>query len=154
MNIDHFNKIKEVAKEIYNSQKSIYNPYFKEEVILNSDGFHHLQFSARRERGKSEQILKFNCLKYGLEILRKAGTVQEYRELLSPIGKPRKSDGAVSFKNVKYWGFIGILGERKIKIRLVIRKVGDGNFTFWSVMPYSKIKNGKQKLFSEGIDEE
>lgn len=149
-----YKKTKEEAKALYKSNPSIYNPYFKIKIILNSDGFHHLQFSARRERTKKEQYLKFSFLKYGLEILRNAGTVQEYRELYSPIGNKRSSDGAVSMKKVFYWGFIGIVGERRLKVRLVVRRIGDGNYTFWSVMPYSKIKNGKQKLFQDGIDEE
>jgi hypothetical protein len=51
--------------------------------------FHHLQFSARRERDKREQLLKFNLLPLALEIIRKSGTIQEYRKLLTPIGKPR-----------------------------------------------------------------
>jgi hypothetical protein len=41
---------KEKAKAIYLAKKEIYNPYFQKNIILNSDGFHHLQFSARSER--------------------------------------------------------------------------------------------------------
>ena len=33
-------------------------------------------------------------------------------------------------------------------------RVGDGNITFWSVMPYSKFKQGQQKVFTEGIEYE
>ncbi len=50
---EYFNERKEKAEQIYNAQKSIFNPYFKTQIILNSDGFHHLQFSARRERNKN-----------------------------------------------------------------------------------------------------
>lgn len=57
-------------------------------------------------------------------------------------------------KEVEYWGLMVIIGDSKIKIRTVLRRVGDGNITFWSVMPYSKIKHGKQKIFSEGIEDE
>jgi len=57
-------------------------------------------------------------------------------------------------KNVEYWGLIAIVGQRGLKVRTVLRRVGDGNITFWSVMFYSKIKNGNQKLFTEGIEDE
>jgi hypothetical protein len=70
--VNYFNKRKEKAKEIFDSQKSIYNPYFKKDIIFNSDGFHHLQFSARRERNKDEQILKFNLLPLALDIMEKS----------------------------------------------------------------------------------
>jgi len=70
---NYFNSKKEKAKEIYTTQKEIYCPYFKTNVVLNSDGFHHLQFSARRERNKREQIFKFDLLPFGMEIIKKSG---------------------------------------------------------------------------------
>jgi hypothetical protein len=151
---EYFDARKERAKALFTAQRTIRNPYFQRDVILNSDGFHHLQFSARRERNKREQLLKFSLLPLAFEIIRKAGTVQEYRQILTPIGKPSARNGSIPMKNVEYWGLIGIVGEGKIKVRTILRKVGDGNITFWSVMPYSKIKNGRQKIFSDGIDDD
>ena len=150
----YFNTRKEKAHEIFSAQKAIYNPYFRTKIVLNSDGFHHLQFSARRERNKREQLLKFNLLPLGLEIIKKSGTIQEYRRLLMSIGKPSTRDGSRPMKDVEYWGLIGIVGEQKIKVRTVLRRIGDGNITFWSVMPSSKIKKGHQKMFTEGIEDE
>lgn len=150
----YFNERKERARAIYSAQKTIRNPYFQKEITLNSDGFHHLQFSARRERNKREQLLKFSLLPLGLEIIKKSGTIQEYRRLLTPIGKPSTRNGSVPMKDVEYWGLVAIAGEKKIKMRTVLRRVGDGNITFWSVMPYSKIKNGQQKMFTDGIEDE
>lgn len=156
MDVDpnHFKQKKSEAEAIYSAQKTIYNPYFKTNIILNSDGFHHLQFSARRERNKREQLFKFSLLSFGLEIIRKSGTIQEYRKMLTPVGKKSAVDGSIPMKNVEYWGFVGIVGPKGIKVRTVLRKVGDGNITFWSVMLYSKMKNGNQKLFTEGMEDE
>jgi len=36
-------------------------------------------------------------------------------------------------KAVQYWGIIAIVDARKIKV--IIRKIGDGSFHFWSVIP-------------------
>jgi hypothetical protein len=152
--IEYFNQRKEKTKQIYTAQKTLRNPYFQTQIILNSDGFHHLQFSARRERNKREQLLKFNLLPLALEIIKKSGTIQEYRKLLTPIGKPSPRDGSVPMKEVEYWGLVAIVGEKRIKVRTVLRRVGDGNITFWSVMPYSKMKQGYQKFFTEGIEDE
>lgn len=151
--VNYFNERREKAKEIFNSQKSIYNPYFKKDIVFNSDGFHHLQFSARRERNKGEQILKFNLLPLALNVIKKSGTIQEYRKSLIPIGKKSERDGMTPMKNVEYWGFAAIVGEKQIKIRVVLRRIGDGNIVFWSVMPDSKLKGG-QKLYGHGIDDE
>ena len=110
-------------------------PHFKTQVVLNSDGFHHLQFSARRERNKREQLLKFRLLPLALHIIRQLGTVQEYPKLLTPVGKA--GHGVIPMKDVEYWGLVAIVGQRQIKVRAVLRRVGTGNITFWSVMPYS-----------------
>ena len=151
---DHFHSTKSKAEAAYTAQKTIYCPYFKQNIVLNSDGFHHLQFSARRERNKGEQILKFILLPLALKIIRVSGTVQEYRKELAPIGKKSHRGGFTPMKEVQYRGFVAIVGERKrVKVRTIVRKVGDGNLTFWSVMPHVKITNGTQKLFAEGIED-
>lgn len=151
---DYFKKRKEIAHALFSAQKTIYSPYFKTGIILNSDGFHHLQFSNRSERNKKEQLLKFSLLPLAFDIIKKSGTIQEYRRLLSPVGKPSISNGAVQMKEIEYWGLIAIVGENKIKVRTILRRVGDGNITFWSVMPHSKIKSGQQKIFYNGIEDE
>jgi len=45
------------------------------------------------------------------------------------------------------------MGDSEIKIRVIIRRIGDGNFIFWSVMPDSNLKRG-QKLYTDGIEDE
>ena len=151
----YFAQRKEKAKTIYDAQKNVHNPYFKQDIVLNSDGFHHLQFSARRERNKQEQLLKFNLLPLALDVIKKAGTIQEYRKILSPVGDKSKRDGFVLMKNIEYWAFVAIVKDNKIKLRTILRRIGDGNITFWSVMPDSKFRKEQgQKLFSDGIDDE
>ncbi len=152
LSFDYFAKRKEKAKEIYLAQKNIYCPYFKCEVILNSDGFHHLQFSARRERNKNEQILKFNLLPLALKIIRNSGTIQEIRKGIIATSKPGK-DGFSQTKNVEYWGLIAIVGNHNVKVRVILRRIGDGNIVFWSVMPDSNLKKG-QKLYLGGIEDD
>ncbi|MDP3729276.1 MAG: hypothetical protein Q8R26_00770 [bacterium] len=152
VDITYFNERKEKTRVIYSAQRSIYNPYLKNEVILNSDGFHHLQFSARRERQKNEQLLKFSLIPLAIGIIKKAGTLQEYRKGFVTIEKKSK-DGFAPVKSAEYWGFVAIVGGNQIKIKVVLRRIGDGNITFWSVMPFSKLKNG-QKLYTGDIEDE
>jgi len=152
MDSAYFEIRKQKASEIYNKQRTIHNPYFNSDVILNSDGFHHLQFSARRERNKKEQLLKFSLLPLAIEVIKNAGTIQEYRKALITVGKKAK-DGFARAKEAEYWGFVAIVGESKIKIRVILRRIGDGNIIFWSVMSDSKLKGG-QKLYNIGIEDE
>jgi len=153
MSNEDLKKIKEKAERIYKKKNTIFCPYFNSNIILNADGFHHLQFSARRERNTAEKILKFKLLPCALKIIGKSGTLQEFRQTLQPIGKTGK-DGFAKTKNVSYWAFIAIIGETKqAKVKTILRQVGDGNIIFWSVMPYSRLKNG-QKLYSGDIEDE
>jgi hypothetical protein len=156
MDIDpeYFEERKEKAKQVYGATPTIHNPYLDCTVILNSDGFHHLQFSARRERDKKEQLLKFSLLPLGLQTIRRAGTLQEYRRILQPVGS-RSARGEITLKHVEYWGFVAILGkpESPVKLRTILRRVGDGNITFWSVMPDTKFRDGGQRLSAEGIED-
>ena len=154
MEIDsaYFNERKEKARVIYNAQRSIYNPYLKSQIIFNSDGFHHVQFSARRERGKKEQLLKFNLLPLAIGIIKDAGTLQEYRKSFLTLEKKSK-DGFALVKSAEYWGFVAIVGKSQIKVKVILRRIGDGNIIFWSVMPFSKLKNG-QKLSTGDLEDE
>lgn len=114
MDFEYFKKRKEQARRLYNSKKTISNPYLEREVILNSDGFHHLRFSARSERKKEEQILKFNLLPLAFRVIKKSGTLQEYRKGSILVGKKSKRDGLRSLKAVEYWGFVAIIGDPQI----------------------------------------
>lgn len=156
MSDTYFEEKRERARAIFSAQKAIFCPYFQTDVILSSDGFHHLQFSARRERNKNEQLLKFTLLPLGLKIIKQTATLQEYRKLLCAVGKSSARDGSRKMKMVEWWGFIAIYIPQDIKVRVVLRRVGDGNITFWSVMPYSKIKSGTrtQSFFSIGIEDD
>jgi hypothetical protein len=111
-----------------------------------------LQFSARRERNKKEQLLKFSLLPWAIGVIKNSGTLQRYKKELRPIGKKGK-DGFASTKTVEYWGFVAIVGKAKVTINVVLRRIGDGNITFLSVMPFSKL-GGNQKFQGEGLKDE
>lgn len=96
---ENYRRLRDRAKELFDRNPSIRCPYFNADVVLNADGLHHLRYSDRRERGKPEQMLKFRLLPLAIEVIRKAGTVQEYRRMWQPIGEP-KSDG---MREAKRW---------------------------------------------------
>jgi len=147
---EFFKKQKKNAREIFNNTKSVFCPYFHQNIFFNSNGFHHLRYSSRRERSRKEQVLKFNLLPLAINVIKKSGTIQEYR---SDFIKNRKNQES---KNVAYWAFIAICGAKtgknNIKIKVILRKIGNGNIVFWSVMPYGNFNN--QRLYKIGIEDE
>lgn len=100
--LSRYKKEKAKAEAFYKSIDKVKCPYFATDIIFNSDGFHHLQFSAERERPKPEQLLKFSLLPAVPHILRNAGTVQEYRHTREPVGQKRFSDGAREMREIEY----------------------------------------------------
>jgi len=155
-NSEQYNKLKEQiekSRAIYSKTPEIWCPYFAFKITLNSDGFNHLLYKPNRQpRNINEQLLKLRLVSKALEVIRKSGTLQEYRDKLESVGLPSK-DGFRKTARVQYWAFHAILGvEKKIKIVVVLRKSGDGKLTFWSVLPHKKFNN--QRLYTEGIEEE
>ena len=156
-NGQRYRYLKDRARVIFASNPTLYCPYFGDQITLNSDGFHHLQFSNRHERTKDEQSLKFSLLPLAIGIIKKSGTVQEYRAGLCQFGKAGK-DGFAKTKNVEYWGMEAIVGENKIKVRTILRRVGNGKIIFWSVMPAMKLNRDRleimRNLAKRGIEDD
>lgn len=152
-NGDDLHKLIIDSRKLYEKEKTILCPFFNAQVTLNADGFNHLLNKPNRQpRNVEEQKLKLRLLKKALKIIKKAGTLQEERLQLEKVGKPG-SDGFTKTKNVQYWAFHDIVGEKKrFKIRVILRRVGDGNIAFRSVAPDGKID--KQRLYDGGIGEE
>jgi hypothetical protein len=150
---ENYRSLRDRAKHLFERNPAIQCPYFDGDVVLNAEGLHHLRYSAERERSKPEQMLKFRLLPLALEVIRKSGTVQEYRRIWQPLGKASARDGSRPMKEVEYWGFVAIIGPRPDKIRVILRRVGSGNITLWSVMRGSKVlAEGGQRLAPDNLE--
>ena len=150
--IRDYHSLVKTSRELYDTTPEISCPYFKSNISLTSDGFNHLLNKPNRQpRNIKEQRLKLRLLKPALNLLSKAGTVQEYRTTLEKWGEPGK-DGFSKTKQVEYWGFHDIIGnEVMVLIRVIVRKIGDGKHHFGSVMPIGKI--GKQKFYRDDVED-
>ena len=151
----YYLQLREQARSLFAQNPRVPCPYFGGDVVLNAEGLHHLRYSAQRERSKDEQILKLHLLPRALEVIRKSGTIQEYRRIWQAIGKPAARDGARAMKEVEYWGLVAITGKKPKKIRVILRRVGTGNVTLWSVMRGGKIqRDGSQRLAPHGLEDD
>lgn len=141
---DPLEEAKERARTLFAAKGTVYCPYFAEPVALNSDGLHHLRFSARRERTHDEQLLKLRLVPWALDVIRKSATIQEQRSGFVAVSTSKR-DRAATVKKASYWGLVAIVGQKKpIKIRVVLRRMGDGKLIFWSVMPCGKLGNNSR----------
>jgi hypothetical protein len=148
---------KEKVEEFYKSVGKVYCPYFQKNVIFTSEGFHHLQFSGGIQRKPQEISLKLRLLKFAPKIIKNSGTIQEHRKTMYTIGKEKKSDGSREMKVVEFWGLVAICGENRneLRVKVILRKVGDGEIHFWSVMPMQRFGGDSyMRIASSTIDTE
>lgn len=130
-----FNQLRLDAENIYRKVGKLYCPALKSNVHFNSDGFHHLRYDqSRSERSKAEQRNKFLCLKDAIDIIGRTSTIQEYR---------RVSDTG---RIIEWFAFFAITSfSKQTRIKAIIRRLGgNGQFHFWSVMPFWNLtKDGR-----------
>ncbi len=135
---EYCKKLKEKTKVLYEKTPSIHNPYLEQMIDFNSDGFHHFQYNTLgSERNKRAQIDRYRLFPLAPTIIKKAGIVQQHRKTVGAIGRKRH-DGFRLTKVIEDWCFISLMpfGNKEIMIKTVLRKIGDGNVNFLSIMPY------------------
>ena len=133
--ISNYQKLKEDAQKFYTIIGKIISPLFNEPVHFTSEGFNHILFkTARTERDKESQIMRFKLLPRAVKLIKITSTYQEFEETLKEFDIVSYKKKTKKSKPVRYWGIIAIIDGRKIKV--IIRKVGDnGAIHFWSIVP-------------------
>src|SRR5262245_8149863 len=128
------------AKEIFERNSLLHCPYFATTVVLNAEGLHHLRYSAERERSKPEQ----DCCRW----CRMSSANQERCRSIGKSGS--RPGGWPRRRSTGDWS--PLLG-RPDKIRVILRRIGTGNITFWSVMRGARIlPDGRPRLAPENLE--
>lgn len=137
MDDSYYQSKKDAAYRTYRAEPLIHSPFFNEDIVLGPEGFRHLWLSARGERMREEQVQRFLLLPLGIQVLKTATTLQAYRQRPAAV-TPGAGCGARGNRKVQWWGFVALFVKQRIKVRVVVRKVGDDKLHFWSVMLYTK----------------
>jgi len=135
--ISNYNKIRENSHNFYQKIRAIRCPALSNELVhFNAEGFKHLVYKGkgkRRERNKNNQITKFKLLPKAKTIVEISTTYQEYDESLTTVRKKRFKKTVSGMTTIKYWGFIAIIQNFRVKV--IVRQIGNGQKHFWSVIP-------------------
>ena len=134
-NNPQYQKHRDSTLNLYKNINSIFSPAMQTRVVFSAEGFNHIIFkSARKERERSSQILRFKLLPLAVKLISLSTTYQEYEESFSEITIKRRKGKIKVIKIVKYWGIIAIIDGQKIKV--ILRKLSDqGLINFWSIIP-------------------
>jgi hypothetical protein len=154
---EKFNQAKIEADAYYRSIGSVKCPYFNNEpVAFNSEGFEHVIFKEwNKTRSQLEQYTRFRLLSLGVSVIKRSGTLQEFDKRNLFVRMKSKNGWNKVMKVVRYYVFVAIFGELRLKV--VVKEVEGGQKYFWSIYPSwetkSDINGEKKKKFFSGNPE-
>ncbi len=147
---EEFKKLKDKIHNQYLDIGKIYSPALNSNIFFNSNGWHHLRYdNSRSERKKVVQLNKFRFFGDALSILKKATTIQEYRRI-SAMAHNKESI-------IEWFAFLSIISfVKQIRIKVIIRRVGglNGQYHFWSVMPFWSLRHKQRIIGSAELNDE
>ena len=133
-NAPDYERQKTAAKDLYKSTGRVLSPALGERIAFTAESFNHILFQgSRSERGRSSQIMRFKLLPRAIRLIGHANTFQEFEETTREYEVKVRKKRRLRTKLVRYWGIIAIFEERKIKV--ILRKIGNGQIHFWSIVP-------------------
>ncbi|HRY59982.1 MAG TPA: hypothetical protein P5096_01230 [Patescibacteria group bacterium] len=152
-----FKTVRENAEEMYKNIGKIKCPYLDDFVHFNNEGFEHLLFKSwNRGRSEVEQYNRLRLLHLVPEIITKSHTLQEYDERNMLVRQKVNSRWEKRAKLVRYYVFVAIIKE--VRIKVVVKEIEGGVKFFYSMYP-SWIEfvdangNKKRKLSSTDFEE-
>ena len=144
--MNRYHSIKQEAKDLIENTDYIFCNAINENVAINKKGFKHITFQkGGHVRDEKSQITRFKLLPLAFKLIELTTTYQEYHI--------EKMDGGID-KKICYWGLIAILENRKIKV--ILKKEGNGSIHFWSVVPNwvtNQKRDGEMFLYMKGNPE-
>jgi len=94
-------------------------------IYFNSKGFYHLRYNgAGHKRSNKEQVYRLNLLPLAIPVIKLAKSISNYEE------RYLKKEG----KYAKFWELKADVGNNNPTVKVVLRKIGDGDITFYSIM--------------------
>ncbi|MDZ4217081.1 MAG: hypothetical protein U1C97_02060, partial [Candidatus Gracilibacteria bacterium] len=95
------------------------------------------------KRNQKNQMKRFELLKYLKPVLEGMKYYQEYLERKQAVKVKRNKTIFLEFRVVKYWAFVAVIKDR-IRIKVILKKIGDGTIIFWSIVPSWKLRGYKE----------
>ena len=118
-------KVKREARIFFKKQKFVNCPAFpKEKILFNSKGVSHLFYTGAQKRYPrpfKESKTRISLLSLAVRVLELLALPQE------------ESVYEINGQKAVYWAFEAVIDNKRIKV--IVRKMGNGAKHFWSVIP-------------------
>jgi hypothetical protein len=134
-----FDIARQKAEEEYGKIGKVFCPYLGSDVNFNTEGFQHLLFKDwNRTRTRIEQYVRLRLLKLAPQVISKSHTMQEFDERKMFVRQKINSRWESRMKNVRYYVFIAIINQARIKV--VVKEIDGGARFFYSLYPSWKVE--------------
>ena len=148
-NQDDFSIIKEKAETLYSEITEVYCPYFKEKIVFNTKGIHHLKFKTdKHARADDDQYVRFKLLHLAPEIIKHSGTIQGISKTKLFENQKTNSRWECILKEVTFYELIAVINNLRCKV--IIKEVYPNGKYFWSIIPFWKVKSSNHKRILHG----
>lgn len=154
LDIENFEEVRIKSENFYKTLTQIYCPYFREKIFFNSQGLEHLKFKQpRKARSQQDQYMRLKLLHLVPVVIKASSTLQGISETKRFEKVRIHSRTDIILKMVTYYEFVAVI--EKIRVKIIVKQIDNGNRFFWSIIPYWKIdKNTNKRKLHSGYPEE
>lgn len=92
-------------------------------VYFTSDGKNHLIYKNRKKRNVIEQRYKLRLFPLVIPVIKSATDIKGWRF---------SNESAQG--DIQHYSLVSNVGKQKVKVRVIVKRTGDGQFNFHSVM--------------------
>ena len=104
----------------YDRINRVWSPALNNFVYFTSEGRIHLLYKGnRKKRPVREQYYKLKLFPHAVSVLQKSKTIQDWRYTSSGI---------------QYYAIVGMSSTKGPKLRVIVKRNGEGQFNYHSVM--------------------
>ena len=154
LELENIEEVRIKGEEFYKTLTDVHCPYFKDKVYFNAQGLEHLKFKQKRKaRPQQDQYMRLKLLHLAPIVLRASATLQGIWETktFERVRVHGRTDSVLT--NVEYYEFVAVI--EKIRVKVIVKQVKDGQRFFWSIIPYWGVdKNTQKRKLYSGYPEE
>ncbi len=135
---DYCNMLITNTRATYDTIGRVYCPILGKNIVFNAKGFHHLLYKPDgTARDVAERIYKLTLFPLAIPVIKKSMGIIDERDM--KVRENRKK-GAKT-KERKTYALVAMVGKRNpVATRVIVSRIGNGNFIFWSIMKDNKSK--------------
>jgi hypothetical protein len=119
-------------KTSYDAVGSVHCPALGIDIVFNSIGFRHLLIKPDGTvRNAKEAIYKLSLFPLAIPTIKFATSAVDERDMQVPVGRGKRKKS----KPAKTYALTAYVGRKQpVMIRVIILRIGDGNYNFYSIM--------------------